>query len=317
MNDEWAETISEEYGVEVSADAPADAPEEQADESSEDQADVQDDKSRQDADSADSDADAGADEDVSDADSDGDDAPEPKAEEPAAKDEPEERYAPKDAIKEALKELELESRRDNEVKSQLKDAVLERLYPEGIDRQLRDSDGDPIRGIDDLMQLENPKTGGLFTEDEAGQWLLSAQQKLNTEVEKMESYAERVVEVDANLRDGANRVEQVYGEILTKHPEVADRIQEQYSKTMVRDPNSGLIIDMPVDIVEFYATALSGYSEAEQLRQQQAEAEARSQAEQKRASQHERADLTRVGTASTLNREDKGWAEAMDEYYNE
>lgn len=313
MDEEWAAAINEEYGTDVKADeAPVDdTPAEEP------PVDSEEDKSEETRDSSDG-------EDNSES---ADEAPEesaPEVEEAPVeeqpKDEPEEKYSPKDAIKEALRELDQEKFQRQDTVSKMKEEALQALYPEGIDRQLRDSDGDPITGIEDLTKLINPKTGELFSSEEAGAWLLSAQQRLNADIEKMEKYAESAAETRLALEEGSNRVAELYGELLNTLPqETAEKILANYQSSLVRDPNTGVIISAPVDVVDYYSVIMEPL-----LLQQQAQAEAATKAEKEAATkaakteQSERGDLERKGSAEPpLSEDESGWDKALKSYYNQ
>ena len=221
----------------------------------------------------------------------------------------------KQAIKEALQEIEA-SKTDRSTKfDNYKTDVSKSLYPEGIDRQLRDSDGDPITGIEDLTKLINPKTGDLFTDEEAGSYLLSAQQKLNRDVESVEKFIEEVAETNVQIEDGALRVVEKYGSILEKNTELRDRLLAGYNKTLVKDPNTGVAIKAPIDVVEFFDLALEPMikqqsAEAEAAAKASKEAEARAQ----KQAQSDRGDLKPSGKAEQLAPEDEEWAEAEKAY---
>jgi hypothetical protein len=241
--------------------------------------------------------------------------------EPSAKDEPAEKFVPKETIKDALRELESEKVQTSADAERMKKSVLDAFYPEGIDRQLRDSDGDPITGIEDMTKLINPKTNDYFTEDEAGAWLLASQQKLNKDIEQLEEYAAGIVETNMTLKEGADRVQEIYGDLLAKLPEVADQVLEAYQKTLVKDPNTGIVIKAPVDVVGFYDVALGGYKKVAEQMNIQAEADAiaaKKAAEEKaRAGRAERGDLFPRGSSELpLGEEEQGWDTAMDQYYN-
>lgn len=221
----------------------------------------------------------------------------------------------KAAVKEALQETEA-SKTDRSAKIEsYRLEVAQKLYPEGLDRQLRDSDGDPITGIDDLTRLINPKTGDYFTDEEAGSWLLSAQQKLNQSVQQVEAFIEEVAETNIALEEGAARVVEKYEKVLTANPELKDRLLAGYNKTLVKDPKTGIAIKAPVDVVEFFDLALEPM-----LKQQSAEAEAAAKAAKeaeeraKKTRQQERGDLKPSGKAESLAPEDKEWATAIKEY---
>lgn len=236
-------------------------------------------------------------------------SPESPPEKPAA-DEPEEKFASKEDIKAALREIYDEQQVKVQDTSKLKSEVLEKLYPDGIKRQLVDADGDPIDSIDQLMKLENPRTGELFTEEEAGRWMLENQQKLNADIARMEKQAEEIAETMQSVDDGAKRVMEVHGELLKSSPDIAKKLQEAYMATLTIDPDSGLIVKAPVDITDFYAAALSPYY------QHKAAAEKAAAEKQAKKNQSERGDLSQRGDPSPkLTKEEKEWADARDAYY--
>lgn len=221
----------------------------------------------------------------------------------------------KEAVKEALRETET-AKADQSTKAEgFKLEVAQTLYPEGLDRTLRDSDGDPIRDIDDVTKLINPKTQDYFTDEEAGAWLLSAQKKLNEDVTQVEKFIEDVAEVHLRLEDGAARVVEKYGDYLTKNPETKNRLLQAYNKTLTKDPKSGLAINDPIEVVEFFDLALEPI-----LANQTAEAEAaakatkEAEAQARKNRQTDRGDLKQSGKADVIPEEDKEWATAIKDY---
>lgn len=238
----------------------------------------------------------------------------------------EEKFATKDDIKAALKEVEVEKKTFETTHKALEKEVLEKLYPEGIDRQLRDSEGDPITSIDDLTKLINPKTKELFTEEEAGSWLLASQQKLNKDIEQLERYAADIVDTNLALKDGADRVEKVYGDLLKSMPEKAKSILEAYDKTLVKDPKTNIVIKAPVDVVDFYNLALAPYKEAADKALADKEAKDKADAEaakakaeaDAKAEQEDRGDVSQKGKSKLpLSDTDDEWSKAYESYFNE
>lgn len=323
MDKDWAEALDEEYGTNVAEGIKDDEEEvdEEVDTGADDDANA--------AGNGDNGTDEGADEgDENDkdsaegADSDDDAAAKNDDEEEQDPDSPPEKFAPKDAIKEALRELDQEREVSTQTKNALKNEVLETLYPEGIDRQLLDSKGEPIKTIEDVQNLINPDTGDYFTEDEAGAWLLNAQQTLNKNIEQLEDYADTIVDTNLSLKEGAERVEELYGELLNSIPDVAEQVFKAYEKTLIKDPKSGIVLKAPVDVVEFYGIALSGYKNmAEKMNTKKEQEDAAKKAADLKAAkarQAERADLPRKSSDGA--RKDKGddeWLEAYDSYFNE
>jgi hypothetical protein len=256
-----------------------------------------------------------SDNDDSDGDSDSSDDGGEQDELPKEKEEPDEKASTKEAIKEALAEIDNAKQAKTDTIQAFKKEVTETLYPEGIDRQLRDSDGDPITGIDDLTKLINPRTGELFTDEEAGSWLLQAQQKLNKDIEQVENFIEQVAEVNANVKSGAERVAEKYGDILRADDKLRVRLIQAYDKTLVKDPKTGVTINNPIDVEEFFDMALeprmAAKIEADQAAAEAAKAKAKEDAKN---AQSDRGDLKPNGKADNIDPADKEWAQAYKEY---
>lgn len=217
-------------------------------------------------------------------------------------------------VKEAISEIQSSQEERYARYESLKKEAAERLYPEGIDRTLRDSEGDPINGIDDLTKLINPKTGDYFTDEEAGAWLLAAQQKLNKDVETVERFVEQVAETNLLLTEGAERVAAKYGHILSQDKALKDRLLAAFDKTLIKDPNTGVTLRVPMDVEEFFDLNMeprlaSAAEKAEAEKREKAE-----KAKKAKAAQGERADLKPSGKSERLSDADKEWAQAYKDY---
>lgn len=224
----------------------------------------------------------------------------------------------KEAIREAMRELDSEKSQQSERRDSFKKEIVETFYPNGIDRVLRDSEGDPINGIDDLTKLVNPKTEDYFTEEEAGAWLLNAQQQLNRDVQEVERFVEDVADTNVQIEDGAKRVAEKYGDILSSDDKLRGRLLEAYNKTLIKDPKSGVAIKAPMEVEEFFDIALEPILEqrTEAAQKAAAEKKAANEAAKKaqKAAQGERGDLPPSGKAEQLAPADKEWANALKEY---
>ena len=233
-------------------------------------------------------------------------------EEPEAPEVPEEKPSlSSEDIKKALREVEAEKASyTDEVKSTTKE-VLESFYPEGIDRQLRDKDGDPIKSIEDVMERIDPRTGENFTEERAASWLLEEQQKLNKQVEELEASAERVAEVNINLKKDAERVVEKYADVLKNNPKVAEKARALYENTLRKDPKTGITLEAPLDLIEFYDTFLEPYILAAE---NTPAPEPVVEPEKPKANPNDRADLPTTNGNDNLSKEEREWAEIAAEY---
>jgi hypothetical protein len=159
------------------------------------------------------------------------------------------------------------------------------------------------------MKLTNPRTGDNFTEEQAGSWLLAEQQKLNQQIEQLETSAQRVAEVNLGLKADAQRVVDKHGELLGRNPELAKKAQEFYEKTLVKDPKTGITMEAPMDLIGFYDVFLDPYIQAE-LR----DGVPAPVVEKPKANPSDRADLPTTNGNSNLSKQDQEWADIAKEY---
>lgn len=184
-----------------------------------------------------------------------------------------------------------------------------------VPQQLQDADGDPIKSIEDVMKLINPRTKEPFTEEDAGMWLLAAQQQFNQNLANTEKQIEQIAEVNVDLKDQADSISYQYGELLKAMPKVRDQIWAEYEKTLVKDEKSGIIIKAPVSLERFYEIALQPYAKlAENLEAEEtakAAEDAKIAAETaKKNSRADRSDIFGGSSAGMTDTEDAEWNEA-------
>lgn len=204
--------------------------------------------------------------------------------------------------------------------------------------ELRDSDGDPIHTIEDVMKLINPRTVGEpdnpngrgFTEDEAAQWLLAAQQQFNQNLAKTEKEIEQVADTNITIKAEADYINSKYGDILRADSALRDRLWAQFERTLVKDEGSGIITKMPVSLEEFYEIALEGRAPAvpattsppPTVDPTKAVAEARAvKVAAEKTRQQNRADRSDIYVPPTdlnvVDPEDQEWGEAAKGYYGD
>lgn len=204
-----------------------------------------------------------------------------------------------------------------EVETVAKD-VREKMFAD-TPQQLQDADGDPIKGIEDVMKLLNPRTGEAFTEEEASMWLLSAQQQFNQNLANTDKQINQIAEVNVDLKDEADNINYQYGALLKEMPDLRDQLWAEYSKTLVQDPNSGIITNKPVSLERFYEIALQPYIKlAESLEAtEKAKTDAeKAEADAKRTrTRVDRSDIFGRGKVDDMDAEEKEWATAAADYY--
>lgn len=211
----------------------------------------------------------------------------------------------------------------------VKNDIREGLFAD-VQTELQDKDGNPIKTIEDVMQLENPSTGTNFTEEEAGLILLKAQQNLNRSLADMDKQIETIAQTHLDLKDEADRVETKYGRLLRALPEVADQVWAAYEKTLIKDEKSGIITKAPLSLAEFYDTALAGQVKLVEVFQQKVaneakaeqEAAAKKEADEAAAKKEadkkardERGDIKGIIDNDDDDDADDGWGKALKNYY--
>lgn len=204
----------------------------------------------------------------------------------------------------------------------VKSDVREKMFS-ATPTELRDADGDLIKSIDDVMKLNNPRTGQPFTEEEAGMWLIQAQNTLKENTALVERQVNEIADTNIDLKDQADVVNYQYGELLRAMPELRASLWAQYEKTLAKDTKSGIITKAPVSLQKFYETALEPYAElGRNLESQEtikteetakADAKIKAEAEAKKTQvRQDRSDIYGKGKVDTQTDDDKEWSAAAE-----
>lgn len=203
--------------------------------------------------------------------------------------------------------------------------VRERMFAD-IPKTLTDKDGDPIESIDDVMALINPRTGEAFTEEEAGVWLLSAQQQFNQKIADIDKQIESIAETNIQLKEDADFIKAKYGEFLDKKPELRESLWAKFEQTLIKDEESGTITKTTLSLADFYETVLEPMVAAQPAAPEAPAAPAapeggtpEEQAEAAKKKKQERTDRSDIfGGANPdegLNDEEKEWDRAATDYF--
>lgn len=217
----------------------------------------------------------------------GEKAPEGEPANAQAEEQQQPAFATKDDIKSALTEYDQERSQRIETVRRVREEIIEKLYPEGIDKNIYDTNGNVIKTAQDIVDREllNPRTGEPFTYEEAASWMLNAQQQMNKNIEELYKYAEDIGELNVSLIESNRRVMELHGETLKNLPEgIAEKLAAAYVKTLEFDKTGSYVVKAKIDPVEFYDLALAPYNElretlaenqrlAEEQKQKDAEAE--------------------------------------------
>lgn len=217
------------------------------------------------------------------------------------------------------------NREYTEAVAQIKSDVMKTVFA-NVPEFLQDADGDPIKSIEDVMALTNPRTGESFTEEEAGMWLLSAQQQFNEQKANIEKQADEIAEVNYELKDQADIINKKYGEYLKANPELRDEIWADFVETLVKHEESGTIIKMPVSLEKYYDRQLKHRVEVDtkkaddEAAAQKAADEAKAKADaeaadKKKKARQDRSDVFGSQQPEIKDQEDDEWEQAEKEVF--
>lgn len=246
--------------------------------------------------------------------------PEDRPEDPAAVAEPE-----PDST--AQVELRMAQRRSTEEFEAVRNDIKAVLLSD-VPTELKDADGEAIKGPEDLLKLLDPLTlpgqpgfdpehpqGSAFTPDRASITYLQMKQELNEAISKNDQYADQLARVNVQIKDESDTITKKYADVFKANPKLAEQVWASYSKTLTVAADGKVITAAPVSLLDFYTTVLEPYA-----RMAKAEADAAAIKEEsdriaKAQRRSDRSDIYGGGKIDDMDEEDKEWAEAKKEVY--
>lgn len=181
--------------------------------------------------------------------------PEQEVTPPQGEEKPEERPAPltKQDIQEAIRDFRDTERNSTKQLDELTTEVLTKYYPEGLSSVLVDEkSGKELRTPADVVEV----TGGSMSTEEAAQWLMNEQFKLDRQVTEIKDQARQLAETNANFDTGVASVLEKYKDVFAKFPQQQNKIYKAYMKQVKMDKD--LVLSAP-DIEEFYDLVMEPY----------------------------------------------------------
>lgn len=249
---------------------------------------------------------------------DGEQVPDAKEEKPAA-DEPanpqgdetkkddekleEPKYATKDDIKEAMREYNQETTGRVDKIHEARQAIIEKVHPEGIDRNIYDDQGNIVKTAQDIVDRGLVKENGdPFTYEEAASFMLDAQRRMNESIEQLEHWAEDVAEQNISLNESNTRVMQEWGDVLQAMPTLAKQLADTYVSTQLEfDKTNSYITKMNMSPETFYSLTLTPYKQLADAMAAKEAAEAQVRQHEEVADQSERSGFPQRGESKVAS----------------
>ncbi len=136
--------------------------------------------------------------------------------------------------------------------------VMDAYYPEGLSNTLVDeSSGKELRTPQDVVDA----SGGQMSTEEAAQWLLNEQYKLDKQVDSIKNQAKEIAETTVNFKRDSVTVLEKYAPLFTAYPHLQQKVFDKLMKQVKVDKERGVILSAP-DVMEHYDDYLEPYQQA-------------------------------------------------------
>lgn len=132
--------------------------------------------------------------------------------------------------------------------------VLEAYYPEGLSNTLTDTKGNELKTPQDVVDA----SGGQMTTEEASQWLMNEQYKLDQQVKEIKDNARQIAETTVKFKRDSTEVIQRYEPLFKAYPSLQQKVWDAYKPLIKADEAKNVILSAP-DMAQFYDTMLEPY----------------------------------------------------------
>lgn len=188
--------------------------------------------------------------------------PEEGAEPPKAPETPPAPEEPKPLTEESvtsiIRNIRTEERASEKELQNTTNEVMEAYYPEGLSNVLVDQQsGKELRTPQDVVDA----SGGELSNEEAAQWLMNEQFKLDKQISDIKADATKIAETTVNFKRDSVAALQKYEPLFKAYPHLQKKSFELLMKQVKADTDKGVILAAP-DVMDLYDTYLEPYQQA-------------------------------------------------------
>lgn len=164
----------------------------------------------------------------------------------------------KDDLTSIISNLRNEERSSTKELETTAQEVLEAYYPDGLSNTLVDEkSGKELRTPADVVEA----SGGEMSTEEAAQWLMNEQYKLDNQVATIKNDAKKIAETTIKFkRDGIAALEK-YEPLFKAYPKLQEKVYAKLMKQVKVDKDKNIILSSP-DVMEHYDDYLEPYQQA-------------------------------------------------------
>ena len=184
-------------------------------------------------------------------------APQPSEEEP--------KPLTKDDVTSIIRDLQNSERNSGRELETTTQEVLNAYYPEGLSNTLVDQNsGKELRTPQDVVDASN----GEMSIEQATQWLMNEQYKMDREVAGIKQQAEKIAETTLNFTRDSMAALHKYEPLFKAYPKLQTKAYDLLMKQTKVDQEKGVVLSAP-DVMDLYDTYLEPYQLAFEHQTQQ------------------------------------------------
>jgi hypothetical protein len=175
---------------------------------------------------------------------------------PAAPEEP--KPLTEEGVRSIIQDIQTNERTSTKQLQETTNEVLEAYYPDGLSNVLIDqSTGKELKTPQDVVDASN----GEMDIEQATQWLMNEQYKLDTQVNSIKDDAQKIAEQTINFKRDSMAALQKYEPLFKWQPALQRKVWDNLKKQVNSDVDKGVILSAP-DVMDFYDFYLEPYQKA-------------------------------------------------------
>lgn len=163
----------------------------------------------------------------------------------------------KDDVTSIIQNIQTSERASSKEIENTTNEVLEAYYPDGLSNVLTTPEGKELKTPQDVVDA----SGGEMTTEQAAQWLMNEQYKLDAEVSRIKDDAKKIAETTISFKRDSVAALQKYEPLFKWQPSLQGKVFDKLMKMVKADEKKGVILASP-DVMDHYDFYLEPYQKA-------------------------------------------------------